>query len=82
MDCSLLVTFGDYATTQNQATEEATSKLIWPLNYVASNPDASITYVASEMCLHIYSTASYLSAPKVRSRAGVHFFLSLHHVEI
>ena len=28
------------------------------------------------MCLHIHSDALYLSAPKARSRAGAHFFLS------
>ena len=74
VDCTLLVALGDLAATQNQATEETMSKLIWLLNYVASNPDSSVTYVASDMCLHIHSDASYLLAPKARSRAGAHFF--------
>ena len=50
-------------------------KITWLLNYVASNPNATLTYVASDMCLHVHSDASYLSAPKARSRAGAHFFL-------
>ena len=48
------------------------------MNYVASNPDATVTYTASDMCLHVHSDASYLSAPKARSRTGGHFFLSTH----
>ena len=76
VDCTLLVALGDLATTQANPTQETMDKLIWLLNYVACNPNAEITYVASDMCLHIHSDASYLSAPKARSRAGAHFFLS------
>ena len=78
VDCTLLVALGDLASTQNQATEETMGKLIWLLNYVASNTGATVTYTASDMCLHVHSDASYLSAPKARSRAGAHYFLSTH----
>ena len=78
VDYTVLVPLGDVAAIQNQATEETMSKLVSLLNYVASNPNASVTYVASYMCLHINSDASYLSAPKVRSRTGAHYVLSLH----
>ena len=57
VDCTLLVALGDLAATQSKATEDTVDKLIWLLNYVASNPDASVTYVASDMCLHIHSDA-------------------------
>ena len=78
VDCTLLVALGDLAAVQTQATEKTLEKTIWLLNYAASNPDASITYVAGDMCLHTHSDASYLSVPKGRSRAGGHFFLSDH----
>ena len=46
------------------------------LDYAASNPDAVVTYRASDMILATHSDASYLSETKARSRAGGHFFLS------
>ena len=76
VDCTLLVALGDLASCQATPTQDTLDKLVWLLNYVACNPDAEITYQASDMCLHIHSDASYLSAPKARSRAGAHFFLS------
>lgn len=43
------------------------------LNYAASNPDATVRYIRSDMVLHVESDASYLTAPKSRSRAeGYH----------
>ena len=78
VDSTLLIALGDLSSTQNQATEETMSKLIWLLKYVVSNPDTTVTYTASDMCLHVHSDASYLSAPKARSRAGAHYFLSTH----
>ena len=46
------------------------------LDYVATHPDAIVSYAKSNMILSIHSDASYLSEPKGRSRAGGHFFLS------
>jgi hypothetical protein len=40
-----------------------------------THPDAIIWYRASDMILNVHSDASYLSAPKARSRAGGYFFL-------
>jgi hypothetical protein len=39
------------------------------------HPDAKIRYEASDMILNVHSDASYLSAPKAHSHAGVYFFL-------
>ena len=44
------------------------------LDYALSNPDAIVTYRASDMVLAVHSDASYLSESKARSRAGGHFF--------
>ena len=56
-----------------RATMLACTKL---LNYAATHPNATIRYHKSGMILHIHSDASYLSAPKARSRAAGYFFLS------
>ena len=40
------------------------------LDYAASNPDAKIKYIKSDMHLWAHSDASYLSESKARSRAG------------
>ena len=52
--------------------------IVWILNYADTYPDAEIQYHSSDMCLHIHSDASYLLAPKARSRASGFFFLSYH----
>jgi hypothetical protein len=46
------------------------------LNYVATHPDAILTYAKSNMILGSHSNTSYLSKPKAQSHAGGHFFLS------
>ena len=40
------------------------------LDYMATHPDAKIIYKKSDMHLWTYTNASYLTEPKVRSRAG------------
>ena len=46
------------------------------LDYLASQEEAVITYLASDMTLAVHSNAGYLNEPKAKSRAGSHFFLS------
>ena len=46
------------------------------LDYVATHPDAIVTYHASNMFLAVHSDASYLSESNARSRAGRHCFMS------
>lgn len=74
----LLIVHWDIASNQSSPTTDTLKKLTWLLNYVASNPNAVLTYAASDMCLHVHSDVSYLSVPKARSRVGGHFFLSDH----
>jgi hypothetical protein len=67
------------ASEQARATETTVEKLTELLNYCVRNPDATIQYAASDMVLHIHSSASYasyLSEPKTQSRIDGHFFLS------
>ena len=64
------------ASDQAAPTEATLEKTLYFLDYVVSHPDAVLTYNASDMLLNLRSDASYLSEPKVRSRAGGHFFMS------
>jgi hypothetical protein len=45
------------------------------LDYLATNPDTTIRYHASDMVLHIHSDAYYLSVSNARSHLGDLFFL-------
>ena len=78
LDNTMLVALGDLASAQSQPTEDTWDQITWLLNYAATYPDAAILYHASDMCLHVHIDASYLSAPKARSRASGFFFLSNH----
>jgi hypothetical protein len=46
------------------------------LNYLATHPEATIRFHASDMILNIHSDASYLSKANAHSRACGHFFMS------
>ena len=74
MDSTFLVALSDLGSEQSRATADTQDAIVWLLNYAATHPDAILTYVASDMCLHAHSDASYLSVPRARSRAGGHFF--------
>ena len=46
------------------------------LDCIATQEDAIITYINSDMNIAVHFDASYLSEPKAKSRSGIHFFLS------
>ena len=57
-------------------TTTTTHKLcLHTLDYLATNPNATIRYHASKMILNIHSNASYLSEPNTKIRASGHSFL-------
>ena len=72
----MLVTLSAIATQQSDPTVETMKKTLKLLDYVATHPDAVLTFNASSMVLNVHSDASYLIDPKARSRAGGHFFMS------
>ena len=80
VDSTMLVALGTLAAAQSKGTEETAKASIKLLNYAATHPDAVLRYTASDMILHIYSDASYLSETEARSRAGGIFFLS-HNID-
>ena len=45
------------------------------LDYLATNPNATVRFYPSDMILNVHSHASYLSEKNAKSRAAGHFFL-------
>ena len=74
VDSTLLASIGTLATQQTNGTKATLIALTQLLNYCTTHPNAVIRYHASGMVLWVDSDASYLSAPKGRSRmAGYHY---------
>jgi hypothetical protein len=64
----------DIATEQTKATEKTQAVTNQFLDYLATHPNATIRYHASDIILHIHSNASYLSVSHARSHLGGLFF--------
>jgi hypothetical protein len=64
----LYPTFKGITTEQTKATEKTQAASDQLLDYLASHPDVTIWYHASDMMLHIHSDASYLSVSNARIR--------------
>jgi hypothetical protein len=75
VDPTVLMPLNDIATEQTKATEKTQAATKQLLDCLATHPDATIRYHASDMILHIHSDASYLSVSNARSRLGGLFFL-------
>jgi hypothetical protein len=74
VDPTVLMPLNYIATEQIKATEKTQAATNQLLDYLATHPDATIRYHASDMILHIHSDASYLSVSNSRSRLGGLFF--------
>jgi hypothetical protein len=75
VDPTVLMPLNDIATEQTKATEKTQAATNQMLDYLATHPDATIRYHASDMILEIHSDASYLSVSNARSCLGGLFFL-------
>jgi hypothetical protein len=75
VDPTVLMPLNDIATEQTKEKEKTHATTNQMLDYVATHPDATIRYHASDMILNIHSDASYLSVSNARSRLGGLFFL-------
>jgi hypothetical protein len=64
----------DIATEQTKATEKTQAATNQMLDYLATHPDATIRYHASDMILHIHSDASYSRSPMHGAVSAVCFF--------
>jgi hypothetical protein len=70
VDPNVLMPLNDIATEQTKATEKTQAATNQLLDYLATHPDATIRYHASDMVLHIPRDASYLLVSNARSRLG------------
>jgi hypothetical protein len=75
VDPTVLMPLNDIATEQTKATEKTLAAKNQMLDYLATHPDATIRYHASDMILYLHSDASDLSVFNARSRIGGLFFL-------
>ena len=75
VDTTALMALSQLGSEQSVATEKTLADAEHLLDYLATHPNATIRYHASDMILNNHSDASYLSASRGRSRAGGHFFL-------
>ena len=69
VDNTILMAFNDLSPQQANSTITTKAHAHKLLNYLATHPDASVTFKPSNMVLQVHSDASYLSAPNSRSRA-------------
>ena len=76
IDNTMLPALNNISSHQSAPTAKTAAQIAQLLDYAASNPDAVVKFVASDMVLHIHSDASYLSLPKARSRMAGYFYLS------
>jgi hypothetical protein len=67
---TVLMHINDIANEQTKATEKTQAATNPLLDYLATNPDATIRYHASDMIIHIHSDSSYLSVSNASSRLG------------
>ena len=75
IDDSILPALSSIASEQTTATENTMKRVTHLLDYLATHPDATIMFRASDMILNVHSDASYLSEKKAKSRMGGYFFL-------
>ena len=75
VDMTILQALSEIAAQQSKPTEKTMQRVKQFLDYMHTNPNATIRYYASDMILNVHSDASYLSASNARSRAGGYFFL-------
>jgi hypothetical protein len=75
VDMTVLIALSTIASEQTKGTARTLEKAYQVLDYLATHPNAVVRLRALEMVMNIHSDASYLSEPRVRSRACGHFFM-------
>jgi hypothetical protein len=75
VDLTILIALSTIASEQSKGTQETMHKCKQLLDYLATHPDATVRFHASDMILNIHSDTSYLSKRNAHSRACGHFFM-------
>jgi hypothetical protein len=75
VDMTVLAALSTIAIKQTKATQQTNDWCIQILDYLASNQDAKVRFLASDIVMNIHSDASYLSESGAQSWACGHFFM-------
>jgi hypothetical protein len=75
VDITVLMALSSIAIEQSKGTTNTMEKAKQLLDYLATYPNATIRFRASDMIMNVHSDASYLSESDARSRACGHFFM-------
>ena len=75
VDSTPCVALNTLASEQAHAAEKTIKNMKYMLDYLATNPNATVRFYPSDMILNVHSDASYLSAKNAKIRAAGHFFL-------
>jgi hypothetical protein len=75
-DPTIIVALNEISNNQAAPTEKTKKACDMLLDYLATHPNATIRYHASDMVLSICSDAAYLVLPNARSRASGLFYLT------
>ena len=74
-DIMVLMALSSITSKQTQGTTNTMAKAKQLTDYLATHPDATIRFRASDMILNVHLGASFLSETKAHSRACSHFFM-------
>ena len=75
-DPTIIVALNEISNNQSAPTKHTEAACTMLLDYLATHPNATIRYHASDMVLAVCSDAAYLVLPNARSRAAGLFFLT------
>jgi hypothetical protein len=75
VNMTVLMALSTIASEQTKGMERTLEKTYQVLDYLATHPNATVKFCASDMVMNIHSDASYLSKPNAHSRAWGHFFM-------
>jgi hypothetical protein len=75
VDITILKALNSLSRQQSSPTQATATRTDQLLDYLATHPNATVRFYASDMLLQVHSDASYLNEPDGRSTAGGHYFL-------
>jgi hypothetical protein len=75
INITVLMALSYIAIMQTKGTTSTMEKAKQLLDYLATNPNATMRFKSSDMIMNVHLDASYLSEANARSRACGHFFM-------
>ena len=75
VNITVLMALSSITSKQTHGTMNTMAKAKQLVDYLATHPDATIWFRASDMVLNVHSDASYLLETKANSRMCGHFFM-------